>query len=433
MRRFTFLYLAVICSLLLSACGAGKPHKLVTFMVFGDPAEYDAYRQLVEAFSLEHPSIKVELIHVPSQSDYRARLGADLAAGSAADVVLINYRRYAQFAAAGALEPLGPYLAQSHVIAEHDFYPQAIEPFMWNGQLMCIPQNLSSLVIYYNKDLFTQAGVDFPQPGWTWDDFVQTAISLTKHTDGDGRTDQYGLGMEPSLIRLAPFLWQGGAELVDGDSSAMGQAEGSAPTRLMLDTPEALRVAEFFVSLSQKYHVVPTAEEEAAEDSESRFMNGRTAMYFNSRRGVPTYREITAFDWDVAGLPRDLQAASVLHSDAYCMPVTTDNKGTTWTFIEYANSIEGQTIIAGTGRTVPSLVAVAQSEAFLDPTVKPVSSQVFLDALPDIRALPVLPNWVDIEEIADEEIQRAFYGQTTVYEAMLSAIRRTSIYFGAGE
>jgi multiple sugar transport system substrate-binding protein len=433
-------------------------------MVFGDPAELAAYQSLVDAFRAKHPEIQVELVHIPSQSDYRARLGADLAAGTAADVVLINYRRYAQFAQAGALEPLAPYLAKSKLIQEADFYPQAVAPFVWNGQLMCIPQNLSSLVVYYNKDLFAQGNVPFPRAGWSWDDFVQAARALTKDTDGDGVTDQYGLGIEPTLIRLAPFLWQAGAELVDGTASTQGGqlSESTTPTRLMLDTPEALRAVQFFVDLSLVQHVVPTAEEEAAEDSESRFINGRTAMYFNSRRGVPTYREITAFDWDVAPLPAVIAsqgssgeaipaviasqgssgeaiptviaseatqspgnedtasqarsdiafqvqpAASVLHTDAYCLPSASKNKEAAWAFIEYANAVEGQTIVAQSGRTVPSLVQVAQSPAFLDPMQKPASSQVFLDAIPSLRALPVLPNWVDIEEIADEEIQRAF-------------------------
>jgi len=440
-RFYKLIVIILLLSLLLTACGESKTTGEISFMVFGDPAELAAYQTLVDAFAEKHPEIQVELVHIPSQSDYRARLGADLAAGTPADVVLINYRRYAQFAAAGALEPLAPYLAKSELTKEADFYPQAIEPFVWNlrssgsGQLMCIPQNLSSLVIYYNKDLFTQAGTTFPQPGWTWDDFVQTALALTKDTNGDGMTDQYGLGIEPTLIRLVPFLWQSGQELVDGAAAAQGgeTSEGTAPTRLMLDTPEALRAVQFFVDLSLKHHVVPTAEEEAAEDSESRFINGRTAMFFNSRRGVPTYREITAFDWDVARLPQDVTAASVLHSDAYCLPSASRNKDAAWTFIEYANSVEGQTIVAQSGRTVPSLVQVAESTVFLDPAQRPASSQVFLDAIPSLRALPVLPNWVDIEEIADEEIERAFYGQATVFDAVLSAIRRTSIYFGAGE
>ena len=426
-RHPTLLKLLTILiptSLLLPLAACNPQSASVSFMVFGDPAEFAAYQTLVDAFQAEHPEIAIELIHIPSQSDYRKRLAADLAAGTPADVVLINYRRYAQFAAQGTLEPLGPYLAQSELIAESDFYPQSIQPFTWNGQLMCIPQNLSSLVVYYNKNLFDAAGLSYPADDWTWTDFRQTAQALTLDLDGDGQIDQFGLGMEPSLIRLAPFLWQAGAELVD---------DPDYPTALNLNSPEALRAAHFFVDLSVADHSVPDAEEEAAEESEARFINGSMAMFLNSRRGVPTYREISSFEWDVAPMPQDVERASILHADAYCLPAASEVKDAAWTFIEYANSPAGQTVIAATGRTVPSLISVAESPAFLDPQLAPANSQVFLSELPYIRALPLLPNWADIEEIAGEELMRAYYGQTTVEDAMLTAMNRTAIYFGVGE
>ena len=72
---------------------------------------------------------------------------------------------------------------------------------------------------------------------------------------------------------------------------------------------------------------MPNAEQEAAEDSESRFMNGRLAMFFNSRRGVPTYRESVSFDWDVAPLPRADFEVNILHTDGYCLPSASKNKG----------------------------------------------------------------------------------------------------------
>ena len=81
--------------------------------------------------------------------------------------MLLNYRRYGAFAAKGALEPLGPYLERSRVISEREFYAQAMDPFRWQGTIACIPQNLSSLVVYYNKDLFARAGVPAPTPDWS--------------------------------------------------------------------------------------------------------------------------------------------------------------------------------------------------------------------------------------------------------------------------
>jgi multiple sugar transport system substrate-binding protein len=397
----------------------------VSFMVFGDPAELAAYGSLVAAFEVAHPDIDIELIHIPSQSDYRLRLGADFAAGSPPDVALINYRRYAAFAARGVLEPLERYLRGSDVIAETDFYPEAISPFRWRGELMCIPQNVSSLVVYYDKDLFDAAGLAYPADDWSWDDFLATAEALTKDLDGDGRTDQYGLGTEASIFRVAPFIWQNGGELVVAEQDGI-------PLRLAVDSRAAREAIEWFVALQTEHGVVPDASAEAAQDSESRFLDGSLAMFLDSRRAVPTFRQIEAFDWDVAPLPRREQAAGILHSDAYCMAGAAQDKDAAWTFIEFANSPEGQAIVAESGRTVPSLSEVAESEAFLDPEAKPANSQVFLETIPILREVPVMAGWVDVEELAGDELERAFYGQATVDEAISAMITRTLPFF-AGE
>src|SRR5262245_51123814 len=237
MIRNTILIATIVA--MLAACGQAAPTApagsanasgKISFMVFGDPAEKAAYETLVGEFRKRNSAIEVELVHIPDQADYRRRLAADIAAGTPADVVLINYRRLGAFTAKGLIEPLGPYLAQSKLVKEEDYYAEAMAAFRWQGTLMCIPQNVSSLVVYYNKKLFDQAGIAYPKAGWTWDDFVKTAQALTMDANGDGTIDQYGLGTEIEAIRLAPFIWQNGGDLVDN---------AQAPKRLALDTPEA--------------------------------------------------------------------------------------------------------------------------------------------------------------------------------------------------
>lgn len=419
MRRLNAFHCLALISILFTACQPNVGGS-VSFMVFGDPAELAAYQTLVDSFSERYPSIQVELIHIPGEAEYRNRITADLIGGNPADVVLINYRHYAAFASLGALEPLGGYLEKSRLLSKRSFYAQAIAAFSWNDQLICIPQNISSLVVYYNKDLFDQAEIPYPAEGWTWLDFLSAAQVLTKDFDHDGKRDQFGAGIEPSLVRLAPFIWQAGGHLVDDRVN---------PSTLVLDQPGEVKAERFFVGLQTVYHVVPNAEQEAAENSESRFINGRLAMFFNSRRGVPTYRESVAFDWDVAPMPRADFEVNILHSDAYCLTGASQNKDAAWKFIEFANSMEGQTIIARTGRTVPSLISVAHSPAFLDPDAQPASNHVFLDAIPTIRALPIHPNWAEIEEITSEELALAFYGEVSVQEAMQRANLRTREYF----
>jgi len=101
-----------------------------------------------------------------------------------------------------------------------------------------------------------------------------------------------------------------------------------------------------------------------------------------------------------------------------------------WEFIEFANSVEGQTIIAASGRTVPSLRSVAESAAFLDPQQKPHNSRVFLDMIPYLRPLPSSASWIDAEEAADNELQRAFYGRASIEDAIQSAILLAEPYLG---
>jgi multiple sugar transport system substrate-binding protein len=386
-------------------------------MVSGDPAELTAYQTVASTFGQKHPEYTVTVLHVPGTSAYLQRLNADLTAGTPADVVLLNYRRMTRYAAQGALLSLSERIQASTQIAPEDFYSQVYEAFNWQGQQWCIPQNISSLVVYYNRDLFQAAGLAEPSAGWTLENFVQTAQQLTLDADGDGVIDQYGLGVEPAFIRLTPFVWQRRGEVVTADLNQLALN--------MLPTTQAF---QWFVDLRQAYSVVPTAEEEEAEESESRFFNGRTAMYLDSRRIVPALREAAQFDWDVAPLPVGQQPANILHADGYCLPSGAANPEGAWAFIEFANSADGQSIIAATGRTVPSNRAVAESPVFLNPAVKPLHSQVWLDTIHVMRALPLIPNWADIEEIADAEIKRAFYGQATVPEAAAAAISRAEEY-----
>lgn len=183
------------------------------------------------------------------------------------------------------------------------------------------------------------------------------------------------------------------------------------------------------MDLRLTHGVTPDAIQDRAELNESRFQNGRMGMYLNSRRGVPTYRAISAFDWDVAPLPQGEQRAGILHADAYCMAAASGAKDVAWQFIEFANSVEGQTIIARSGRTVPSLKAVAESPAFLDPEAKPQRSRVFLDDIPHIKRVPTMDTWVDIEDTASQELERVWFGQITLDEAIPIINERTREFF----
>lgn len=378
-----------------AACGGASSDRegadgsgTVELLVFGSPEEIAAYRSLVDAFEADH-EIDVELIEAADRDDLLTRLSTSFAGGSPPDLFLVNYRFYEQYASRDVLEPVAPYVDRSDVIDEDDFYAVALDAFRRDGELTCVPQNVSSLAVYFNEDLFEAAGLDAPAAGWTWDDMIERARSLTVDTDGDGAIDQFGLGVEPELIRLAPFVWSNGGEIVDDEAD---------PSRMTLDSPEALEVLQDFLDLYVVDGVIPSELEFESEDNEARFANGRMAMVMQSRRSTSYFRTITDFDWDVAPLPVYDEPAGVLHSDAYCMAAASPDKDEAWRFVEYAVGPLGAPIVAASGRTVPSLRSVAESDAFLDPGQEPESSQVFLDAIPTVRRTPAISTGPEIED-----------------------------------
>ena len=434
MARTLIAALVVLVALLAAGCGGSSEDGPVRFLVFGDPEEIRAYRQVGSDYE-QRFGREVELVEASDRSDLIARLSTSIAAGAPPDVFLMNYRYYAQFAAKDAIEPVTDRLDGSEAFAPDDFYPVALGAFRWRGEQLCIPQNVSSLVVYYNRDLFARYGVPESEDGWTWNTMVGRAGALTRDANGrqlvpgdpdaGGATAEvYGLGVEPSVIRLAPFVWSNGAELVD---------DAEQPTRFMLDTPAAQEALRSFLDLRLAYGVVPSDVEVEAVDDETRFANGGLAMLLSSRRSTPLFRTITAFDWDVAPLPRWKERAGILHSDAFCITSGSGRKDAAWRFVEYALGPEGQATLAESGRTVPSLIDVSRSDAFLDPSSPPRRARVFLDGIPSIRPVPVISTWPEIEDASEPILENGLYLGRPASEVAERLDRVTRPLFARGE
>ena len=156
-------------------------------------------------------------------------------------------------------------------------------------------------------------------------------------------------------------------------------------------------------------------------------------MVLSSRRATPNFRTITRFHWDVAPLPVFKEQAGILHSDAYCMTTASKNKDAAWNFMEFALGPEGQRITARSGRTVPSLKEIANSEAFLDPNAKPANSKVFLDGIPSIRQVPSLSTWPEIEDAAEGILEDALYEGAPADEVAANLDADTKAIFARAE
>jgi multiple sugar transport system substrate-binding protein len=315
-------------------------------------------------------------------------------------VFLLNYRYLGGFADKGVIDPAGPRLDGSKALAREEFYPLPLQAFEYDGRLQCIPQNASSLAVYYNADAFAEAGVEPPKGSWTYEEFTAAAKRLTTK-------DRHGVGIDLSTIRAAPWVWAAGGELVD---------DPVKPTRFLFDTPEGRRGLKNVIALRENGWS-PSADEADAKGLDERFLDGSLAMFLSSRRDVPVLRTITDFKWDVAPFPTDAEAASVLHSDGFCI-AKGEKADAAWLWVEYALGKEGQEVLAASGRSVPSLKAVAESPAFLDPSASPANSQVFVDALSQMHQLPVTANWSEVESLTDDVLEELYYGRIELDEGL---------------
>ena len=397
--------LAAVAALLLvaPACGDGSGGsrdgtRTIRVQAAGGEGELTALRTMVEAFEKAHPGTNVELNGLAEQSEHIAKLGTAFAGGSPPDVFLLNYRRFGRFAQQGVIDPAR--LPGTPA----DYYPQALEAFTMNGTLLCLPQNLSSSVVYFNPRLF--GDVPLPKAGWTVDDFRDTAAALAAK-------GVKTVGFETGMRTVAPFVWLFGGEVVD---------DLNAPTRITLGTEEGRDALEYLKRLLDDGGV--TATDAAASPPEDRFANGELAMLVDSRRAVPAFRK-AGLTFDVAPLPAGAEEATLLASDAYCVSKASKQRDLAHQLAAYAVGPAGGTVLAESGRTVPSLRSLAGSAAFLAPGEHPKSSRVWLDVAQHVRRLPNVGPWNEAETTASDVLEQYFAGKTSL-DAAVATIERDS-------
>lgn len=406
----------------------------IKFAFFADSSELAIYERVIAAFEEANPGIRV--VRTPIESSNVSPNGKQMPASAypewlytsftspyPPDVFFVNYRELDIYAARGVLEPLDDYLAASSVLYEEDFFPQVLDVFrsdeLPNRALGALPQNISSLAVYYNTEMFDSAGIERPVDGWTWDDFTTVAEQLTRENRKYERVEVYGLAMDPTIHRYAAAIWGAGGDLFD---------HPKYPTALLIDTPEARAGIEWMTNLGpQGIGAVPPKWERLALDDTHRFAAGGAAMLIQSRRVTAFLRDKATMAWDVAPLPTGAVEANVLHSDGIGMSSASLNKEAAWKFIEFLIGPPGQNLLAESGRTVPSLRTLAESDAFrkgsplastLGYTRPPASSEVFLRNIGIVRPLPSSNVWTSAVWLFESAFKRAFYDDGDIDGAM---------------
>lgn len=410
-KLLILLFMFFVFALVLSGKYARPTDSRITikFASWGSQSEVAILKPILSEFERENPDIKVEFVHIPQ--NYFQKIHLLFASNLAPDVLFINNLYLPIYANSDVLQelPLTPNpspargegskqnLSTFQLFNCSTFYSKALKALSYNNKLYAIPRDVSTLVIYYNKDLFDKYNVPYPNKYWTFDDFLILAQKLTKDTNGDGKTDIWGISFEEDLLYYLPYLMSEGGGVLSDDLKT-----------LIINTPKSKKGLQFYSDLRNKYHVAPTEAESASETMAQMFLQEKLAMHLSGRWLVPKYRTDAKFGWNVINFPAG-DAGSIVSLDAsgWAIAKSSKHKKEAMRLIEFLASKESIEKFTQSGLIVPARIDVAEGE-FLRDNNLPKNNKVFIDAIKTAKPTPVSTNYGEIQDDLKEKTNCLF-------------------------
>jgi multiple sugar transport system substrate-binding protein len=377
------LVFVVLASILLASCGgapaAPAAKAEISMMMWGDPAELEVWNQIVQDFQAVQPNITVK-VDVSDWDSYWTKLKTMLSAGTPPDVFAMDAPLYLDYQTRGVLLNLQPYLDKNPDMLK-GVYPQTLEAYKTADGMYGLPRDFQTVVLFYNKDMFDAAGVEYPTADWTYDDLRAAAKSLTV-TGTDGKTTQYGFYADPWDMELiwSEAIWAFGGDVINPEhtKTLIGEPKAREAWQLMHDM--------IFVDGSWPNGTI------AGEYGGDPFLAGAAAMTTIGHWVVPGYAE-AGFKWDVAPMPAGPAGkATSVNSAGFVVGKASKNPDAAFEFLKFVLSEPAQKRLAELGFALPVLQSVAQSDSFLkQPT--PIDQKVFIDSLEFAHMKPVFKGY----------------------------------------
>ncbi|OPF71653.1 ABC transporter substrate-binding protein [Streptomyces antioxidans] len=180
-------------------------------------------KRLVADFHRGHPAIRIDLSGGVLADDMLQKVMTGLVAGSPPDVAYVFGSDLASVARSPQLADLTS-VVESGQVPWKQYWPAAREGVTVDGVVRAVPAVLDSLAVVCNKALFRRAGLELPEPGWTWRDFTETARKLTDRGRGAFGTGWPAAGDEDTVWRMWPMVWDLGGEVIAEGKREVGFA-----------------------------------------------------------------------------------------------------------------------------------------------------------------------------------------------------------------
>lgn len=258
--------------------------------------------EMAAEFERENPGIRVKPVHSGSYNDTLAKSLTALRAGQGPHLAVLLASDIFSLVDEDAIVALDDLLRTEDDRAWLEgFVPALMTNSRVAGKTWSVPFQRSTVVLYWNKDAFRQAGLDPEVPPATWEGLVEAASRLVQR-DASGRVQRWGVQVPSSAFPYALFQCfaeQAGARLADEDG-----------TRTYLDTPEAIRALQFWVDLSRRHGVHPPGIVDWGT-APADFLLGKVAMTWVTTGNLAHIQANARFPFGVAMLPAGLRRGSV--------------------------------------------------------------------------------------------------------------------------
>ncbi len=341
---------AALASLAFSATTFADDKVELTFMGWeASPLETKAVEDGIAAFEEQYPNISVSYTPGLSGSEYNAKLLSSAAAGALPDVMFVQSESYRQIAGAGALMELTDKFDENFTV--DDFIESSRTIMDIDGHIFGISACTVSPIVYYNKDVFDAAGVEYPSSDpancWTIDEFRDVAKKLTTE-------DVYGVyGMESVADTLNAQIISNGGTRYNEDF-----------TKSTFNTPEAKEVLETIKAIRVEDGSAPDASTlDAVGMSATQMLEtGKVAMLVD---GSWSLQELAASGMNIgmAPLPKYKDAVTTGQAHLHAISATTEHPDEAWLFLQFLSGMDYQGALCKSGLWMPNRYSLYEVDA----------------------------------------------------------------------
>lgn len=393
-NKLFFVVLMLACTFILPA--AAQEEVTLRYFTFSAAPDYlEELDTIIAAFEEANPGITVEVTTAPF-ADYFTLLQADVVSGDAPDVFELNYENFVTYAANDTLLDISEYLS-----GDAPYYPRALEAFQYEGAQLALPETFSTVLLFYNADLFDQAGVEYPTAEWTWADATAAAEAIGALGD-----DVWGLF---SPVQFWEFYKKAAQ---NGECSFFNEDM----TESTINSEACVETLSTMVGFIESGLMPSAADLSGVSDSEL-FLSGKVGMLVTGIWMFGAFQE-APFAWDVQIEPAINQNAHHFFANGVAVSATTAHPEAAALWSEFLTASEtAATVRVESGWELPALDQPEYFEAYLEQT-PPANRAAVFQALESPVTPPVIERQNEMQDAVNALITRVLDGELTAQEAL---------------